>query len=203
MRFHYGPFPEDAEFQPEAQGWRSIKEPGPLLVQVLAIPVALVVFLSLVTAITLLSAGEPGLVIFSGKAIVLLLVIIPIHELVHLLCQPGFGLSQDSVIGIWPARLAFYAHYEGAITRERCLVGVVAPFVVLSLFPLLLLALNHWIPIHMGVLSSLAQVSWVNGVASSGDLVGMLLIGFQVPPSAFVRNKGWRSYWRREPITEH
>jgi hypothetical protein len=165
MRFHYGPFPEDAEFQPEAQGWRSIKEPGPLLIQVLAIPVALVVFLSLVTAITLLSAGEPGLIIFSGKAIILLLVIIPIHELVHVLCQPGFGLSHNSVIGVWPARLAFYAHYAGPITRGRCLVGMVAPFVVLSLVPLLILALNHWIPIHAGLLSALAQVSWVNGVA--------------------------------------
>ena len=200
MRFHYGPFPEDPDFHPEEQGWHSIKEPGPLLVQVLAIPVALVVFLSLVTAITLLSTGNADLLAFSWEAIIVLLAIIPMHELVHVLGQPGFGRSQNSVIGVWPARLAFYAHYEGPIPRGRCLAGMAAPFVVLSLVPLLILALNRWIPIPAGLLSFLAQVSWVNGVAASGDLVGMLLIGFQVPRSAIVRNQGWRSYWRSDLV---
>ena len=41
MRFQYGPIPEDDEFHPEAQGWSDLREPSPLIINLLAIPTAI------------------------------------------------------------------------------------------------------------------------------------------------------------------
>lgn len=45
MRFHCGPTPEDDGFAPEAEGWLSIREPKPLALQLMALPVAFGVLL--------------------------------------------------------------------------------------------------------------------------------------------------------------
>jgi hypothetical protein len=42
----------------------------------------------------------------------------------------------------------------------------------------------------------LALPALVNGGGASGDIIGMFLIGLQIPRSAVVRNRGWQSYWK-------
>lgn len=41
MRFHVGPLPEDPSFRPLKEGWKPINEPGPYLLQFLAVPIAI------------------------------------------------------------------------------------------------------------------------------------------------------------------
>lgn len=196
MRFHYGPPPEDPQFQPLSQGWQSIREPGPILVQVIAIPVAVLAFLGLGMVITLIVGSSPFPLILSFEALLWFIGLIPLHELLHLLAHPDFGCSHRSVVGVWISRLLFYAVYLGPMRHARFLTALAAPFVILSLAPLLVIALGRAIPLSGESLHSLTLLSLVNGVASAGDLVGLGLVGFQVPRGAILKDKGWKTYWK-------
>jgi hypothetical protein len=189
MKFHLGAIPENTDFNPEAEGWAAIREPGPWLIQIIAIPLALIILILL--------GGLLYLVWPSGSATTsaVLLVgfglgFIPVHELLHALFFPEGLRSPHTIIGFWPTRALFYAHYEHEMSRDRFLVVFLAPFIGLSLIPIVLIALFQWPSLE------LAFLALVNGAAASGDMIGTLLVGYQIPRGAVVRNKGWRSYWK-------
>lgn len=48
-------------------------------------------------------------------------------------------------------------------------------------------------------MQSLMGLSLFGSVSACGDLVGAALIFFQIPHSAIVRNKGWKTYWKSAP----
>ena len=209
MRFHYGAPPENPDFVPEADGWRKMAfDPGPLLLQLLAIPVIALLallwgnlfFLVLpakFTPVQLVSSP-----IFSLGWLVLftvLLIIIPVHELLHALVHPHWGRSPNTILGAWLSKGIFYAHYEGEMPRNRFLLVYVAPYLVLGLLPLGLLALLGgalWSP---GAVVILALVSLFGSLSACGDIIGVILLLFQIPGRALVRNKGWKTYWKPIP----
>ena len=202
MRLYYGGIPENKNFQPEQEGWSPIREPGPVAVQFLAVPFALAALVLLVGLFLLVLPHQelkPELVFinlpFLG-VMLLLIVIIPVHELIHAFLTPGFGLTDKTVIGIWPSRLLFFAYYDEALSRNRFLVVFLAPFFVLSLLPVGLAVLARLLPVHPSLLPSLVLLSLLNGAAASGDLLGFTLVWMQIPSKAQVRNKGWRTYWK-------
>ncbi|MCB0164316.1 MAG: DUF3267 domain-containing protein [Anaerolineae bacterium] len=189
MKIHWGAIPKDTSFQPEREGWSPIREPGPLAIQFIAVPVAIVVVGLLGTALYLVwPGGSASTSIWLLTAMAILL--IPIHEILHAVCFPGGLASPHTVIGIWLSRVLFYAHYEGVMSRTRFLVTFAMPFLVLSLLPIILIGLLRWPALE------LVALSIVNGAAASGDIIGLILIGVQVPASASVRNRGWRTYWK-------
>jgi hypothetical protein len=122
--------------------------------------------------------------------------LVPAHELVHALCHPRFGLSQNTIVGLWPARLVFYAHYEGPMSRNHFAWVFVGPFAVLSLVPIGIIALLRAAPLSPNTVACLVILSLLNGAASAGDIIGFLLILFQIPSSATVRNRGWQTFWK-------
>ena len=65
MRFHYGPIPEDEVFHPEAQGWSGIREPSPLVLNILAIPTGILLLGATIYALSL--AWEGGFTAFIGR----------------------------------------------------------------------------------------------------------------------------------------
>ena len=192
MKFVLGPIPEDPAFQPEAEGWRALKEPDPLALNLLAIPVAgvtmilLIIFIRYLTPVTLDEVLKPFLVAF--------LIIIPVHEFVHALLTPRMGFTHETLIGCWPARILFYAFYVGEISRERFLVVLIGPTVVITMLPLAIIAAFQ---LNAPLLASAAVA---NGLGAAGDLVGLFVMGWQIPRGAIVKNKGWRSYWRRPAL---
>ena len=135
MRFHYGAVPEDPDFQPEAEGWQPIREPGPLTLQLLALPAAAILLVISVGLLNLVFSGEffksqplpttNPLPVWLLLSVVILL--IPVHELLHAVVHPGWGLSSNSVIGLWLSRALFYAHYEGPMARNRLLLVFAMP----------------------------------------------------------------------------
>jgi hypothetical protein len=202
MKLHYGAIPEDPSFQPAAQGWSSIKEPGPALLQVVVLPIALATAALLVACLFWIL---PRGVYMSGGATIqisiwlpfaVLLLMIPVHELLHALCTPQWGMSEKTLIGIWPQKLLFYAYYAGTLSRNRFLLIQLTPFLVLSLLPLLIIAASRSSALDIGLFSFLVVLSVLNGVASSGDLLGAGLILFQIPGKADIRNLGWRTFWK-------
>jgi hypothetical protein len=160
--------------------------------QFIAIPVLLVL---LGIWVTCLLVAQPDPSPFIGREIDLntlfiLVLLIPVHELLHAISHPGWGTSSHSIIGLWLSRGLFYAHYEGVMSRNRFLLVFVMPLLVLGVFPTLLLMM---IP---DLLSSLFWLSLFGTLYASGDLVAVPFIFFQVPRTAVVRNKGWRTYWK-------
>ena len=204
MRFHYGAVPEDPDFQPEAEGWQPIREPGPWALQLIALPAAAILLVISVGLLNLVFAGE----FFKGQPppttnplpvwllLSILILLIPVHELLHAVVHPGWGLSSNSVIGLWLPKALFYAHYEGPMSRNRFLLVFAMPYIVLSLLPIPLIAVSAVFGLSVATVLVLAFISIIAGLSAGGDLVGFLLILLQIPASAVVRNKGWKTYWK-------
>ncbi|MFA6562966.1 MAG: DUF3267 domain-containing protein [Verrucomicrobiia bacterium] len=207
MQIHWGAIPTAVDFQPEAEGWSPIREPSPMLMQSIAVPLGVVIVGLLGCVFHFVAPrgicghgsvsfhGSDVLIMLGGMAAVLVL-FIAAHEMIHTLVHPARGRTDKTIIGIWPSRLLFYAHYEGALSRGRFLAVFAAPLVVLSLCPIPFIALmdawGRWPAVEM----CLTVLSLVNGLASAGDALGMILIASQVPAIAVVRNRGWRTYWK-------
>lgn len=64
--------------------------------------------------------------------------IVVVHELVHAAVHPKAGRSDRSILGFWPSRLLFYAHYDGELTRNRFIAILAMPTVVITLLPLVM-----------------------------------------------------------------
>ena len=124
MKFHVGLIPEDQSFLVD-QAWRPLKEPSPVLAQVLSLPVAVAAAGAIFALILLTSghlAGLPTLWLLPVIAI-----LFPLHELVHLLFHPLQGRSPQSLAGFWPKMLLFYAHWPAAWSKRkfvRCLLAL-------------------------------------------------------------------------------
>jgi len=210
MRLQLGPPPADSEFVPASEGWNKLREPGPIGLQLLAVPVMLVTVALLVPAwqacvpgvlqglsFTIHSnspQGAPSTPIIAAITAGIIVAtaigaLIAVHEVLHALAFPTGGVR---FIGVWPTRLLFYAAYHGPMSRNRFLWVMVVPFLVLTITPLALAAIlrtSH---------ALVAVTSILNGAFACGDLVGIALVASQVPANAEVRNQGWQTWWRGE-----
>ena len=189
MQFHLGAVPDSPEFVVD-DSWNPCREPNPILMQFLVVPLGIVTCAAVAALWFYLTPVADAL--FTSPILVLgaILLIIPLHELIHASAHPHFGRSDFSVLGLWPSRLLFYAHYSGELSRDRFLVILAMPLVVISGVPLVASA-------FLGQASIvLAVVSVFNTLAACGDVLGICLLFFQVPRRAIVRNQGWRTYWR-------
>lgn len=190
MKFRIGRVPENPEFHPEADGWLSLKEPSPGWAQVIALPVGFGVagLLLLLWYILTPMRGFAFPVILSLPLIFIMS--IPVHELIHFFTFPNQGRGQQAVLGFWPRQLVFYAHYEGVLSRNRFLMILVNPFLVITLLPLLFCAVFRCFS------SFFMLLSLINALSSSLDLLGFLIIFLQIPAAAAVRNQSWKTYYK-------
>jgi hypothetical protein len=205
MRFHYGAIPEADDFEPEDEGWLGIREPNPLILNFLAVPAAILMAGLTIGLLSLVYEGGP-LVIWRSddgdssttQGLLILAVIfgsIPVHELVHALTHPRFGLSSESILGFQLSRGLFYAQYEGEMSRNRFLAILAMPFLILSLLPVAIMAfIGSLAPMSMP--SNLGLAALINSIYASADAVGVALLLSQIPSAAVVRNKGWKSFWK-------
>lgn len=190
MRFRIGAIPESPDFTPDAS-WHPLREPSPRQVQLLAWPIGLLAAGGLVLLWQLLT--PPPAIQLPASLIKFLLTfggIIVVHELIHAAIHPGAGCSRQSILGVWPARLIFYAHYDGELTRNRFVAILLLPLLCLSAVPLVVAAVAQL------SLPGLAFVSVFNAFLACGDLLGAGLVLCQVPARTIVRNQGWKTYWR-------
>ena len=196
MRFHIGAIPED--FEPD-ESWRSIYEPSPAWLQIFAVPIAIamtVLFAYLwqnLTEFSSLTVHHGYQTLFAVATALSLPALILVHELLHAVAHPMFGLSSATLIGAWPSRLLFYAHYSGPLTRNRFLLVFAMPLLVISCVPLALAAAGL-LPSSLQLIAAWFSI-W-NALFACGDVLGFFLLLLQVPSNALVQNKGWRSYWK-------
>jgi len=126
-----------------------------------------------------------------------LVLFIPVHEMVHALCCPAWGLSADTVFSIWFSKGFIYIHHDSPMSRNRFLFVLVAPYIILSLLPLALMAIfgiTNWPP---ELILALTWLSLLGSLLAGGDFVSIgSLLSSKIPGSAFIRNIGQKSYWK-------
>lgn len=199
LKLHVGSMPEST-FSPDGN-WRSLREPGPLMLQVCAAPIAIALLMVFLRAwqhvgIEGAFATKPDDSPIVGVLMLLSLpAIVVVHELLHAFTYPQDGASDDIVIGVWPSRMLFYAHYQGELSRNRFLLVFLMPILVLSVAPLILAAVFPFPPL---LNAALAWCSTLNAAFACGDVFGAGLIAVQVPACATLRNRGYRTYWKVE-----
>ncbi|MBA4192727.1 MAG: hypothetical protein C0467_32580 [Planctomycetaceae bacterium] len=134
------------------------------------------------------AVAVPAILLLVGA--VFFLARIAMHELIHAIACPGFGLSDAAVLGVWPSRLIPYADYQGPMPCWRGTIVAIAPFTILSLLPLAMASSGASVPTFCVV------VSVVNALVCGGDaLIGFMVLS-QVPLRAVVQNKQWGMWWR-------
>jgi hypothetical protein len=194
MHFRCGALPEETDFQPEAEGWVALREPDPVTIQFLAMPVALGILILLGGG---LYAGGLRKIEFTAippLGYVGLLLWLPVHEGLHGLCHPHWGFSERTVLGFWPQRGVLYAYYAGPRSRTRVLVSLAAPVIASLLMVGSCVAFKS--VLSMAGQASLALLALFNGALASGDLISFGVLFLQVPVTAQVRNRGWRTFWK-------
>lgn len=195
MRFHKeNNLLVNAEAEAGIHLWNPLREPSAGTMSLLAIPVSIIFGYLLYLG---WSKSIPNLkdidILGSYVALKLILgfsVLIFIHEVIHLLCHPRLGASSHSIVGIIPKHLMFYAMFNGEWSCRRFIGCLLAPFLVLSILPLILSYCGAPVPAYW------SMISIVNAMAASGDLIAAFLLAKQVPWHASVQNIGWKSYWR-------
>jgi hypothetical protein len=190
VKFRIGSLPVNQDFDPHAGNWIPCKEPKPWVsTWLISIPLSLL--LAIIFTVMLFKLTPFDLQGLTPYKLVLLYVgVIVAHEAIHAMMQPDRGTSVRTTLGFWPSHLVFYAHYDGERSRANFLFGLVSPFLLLSVVPMLLaiaLQTSAW---------------WVgalilgNAVASSVDLFGFFAVLLGTPKDSQLINNGWYTYWR-------
>jgi hypothetical protein len=196
MRFHLGAIPED--FEPDGS-WRPIHEPNPIVMQFFAVPIGLGValfvgycwhWLGVLTTVHF-RAGHAAF--FLVALLLSFPALIIVHELLHAVVHPRCGRSPATIIGAWPSRGLFYAHYCGPLTRDRFLAVFAMPFLIITVLPILVSA-TGLLPPRLAMAA--AWFSTWNALFACADYLGIALVLLQIPRAAIVQNRGWRTYWK-------
>jgi hypothetical protein len=136
-------------------------------------------------------AMVPWWIVFPALA-----VCVVVHELLHLICHPGGGRSDQSLVLIWPRRLQFGIFYAGFMTRARWLVMRLAPLAGLTLLPTVGLLLVYPAEPNFLWQQFVALVIVVNGLGAGGDVVASIIVARQVPAQAEIGIWHGRACWR-------
>lgn len=219
MRFHLGPFPENQNFDPESEGWYALPDVDLDTIHLRALRASIGLFMLwlplffLVFPLELLTPQAIQLApnVFQIQVpifqipywfiltilVAILILFIPTHELVHALCCPEWGLSANTVVGIWFPKGFLYVHHDGPMSRNRFLFVLFAPYLVLSLLPLVVIAIlrfTGWTPV---IIINLTWTSLLGSLLAGGDFVSIAtLLSSKVPGTALIRNNGEKSYWK-------
>lgn len=190
MKFRIGSLPVNQDFDPHAGNWIPCKEPKPWVsTWLISIPLSLLLAIIFTVMLFKLTPFDlQGLTPY--KLVLLYIGVIVAHEAIHAVMQPDRGTSARTTLGFWPSHLVFYAHYDGERSRANFLFGLVSPFLLLSVVPMLL------------AIAFQTSAWWVgalilgNAVASSADLFGFFAVLLGTPKNSQLINNGWYTYWR-------
>lgn len=200
MRLHIGQPPATPDFMPKEEGWTPLKEPSPLVLNLVATPVGV-----LAAVLIAFAWGTPSVRLEGGPtsfgllgpliAIAAIfgigfLLLVAAHELIHALGYPKFGFTPSTMIAFWPSKLLFLAIHYDALPRNRLLLVYLLPLLVISVFPLIVCR-------SLGIESVLLMLASIaNALVAGGDIFCFFLILAQVPANALVRNQGWATWWK-------
>jgi hypothetical protein len=177
--------------------WVPMKEPKHLVSAILlSIPLMIInalISIGVITIFSTISLQEFGLtansisISINFGSIFLLVLVVIIHELLHLIFIPNFIKSKNTIFGLtW---FGGFAATEDKIIKSRYILITIAPFIIISvILPFILSAL--------GLLTSTFKfLVLINAMASSVDILNLLFIVKQVPKNGVLKSNGPKTYW--------
>ncbi|WP_284141550.1 MULTISPECIES: DUF3267 domain-containing protein [unclassified Virgibacillus] len=183
-------------------GWNPLKEPKSVGRAIL-LSIPLMIFNAFITVgvieiFSSISLKEFGIdptsdslsISINLVGIVSLFLLIVIHELLHLVFIPNFIESKKTFIGF--TLFGGYVLTEEVMSRSRYLLITISPFVIISIFLPILFSL-------LGILTPAFKIIiLVNAMASSVDILNLILLFVQVPKGAKLISNGSKTYWKEE-----
>jgi len=183
-------------------GWRELRPKSimgqlPLLIPIMIINLLIVQFIMRIFTQTSGIAdyqisgtiqNTEDLLKYALPFLVMAIVLIVVHELIHLLFIPNFIKSDNTYIG-----LTYYGgcvYTTDVLSKYRACLIYIAPFVFLSIILNVIsgvLGLYN-IPLMIFII--------LNSIGSSGEILELILILLQVPKGAKIVNNGMRTYFR-------
>lgn len=131
---------------------------------------------------------ENGALEFNLLAVVWLILLLFVHEALHLILVPKFLTSKNTFFGI--TLFGGFIHTTELIPKSRFLWITIFPFLLLSIIAPIVLGI-------FGLLTSTMKVLIIfNALGSSIDLLSFMLICRQVPNNTYLRNNGMKTYWK-------
>ncbi|WP_406661552.1 DUF3267 domain-containing protein [Methanolobus sp. ZRKC3] len=178
--------------------WNQLKEPQNLMNAILlSIPIMFLNALITIGIIQVVSPSSLTDINISLRSlsitidlydIVGLILLLMIHELLHLIFIPNFTKSNNTYIGITP--FGGFVYTEDKLLRLRYIIVTIAPFILISIIAPIILG-------NMGLLTPfIIFLILLNSMASSVDILIFILILFQVPSNSYLRSNGMNTYWK-------
>lgn len=122
-------------------------------------------------------------------AIAAFVILLIVHELLHLIIIPGFASSKKTYAGI--TYMGGFVYSEEEIPKRRYLLITIVPFLAISLILPALLGIQ-------GLLSPFLKILiMLNSMASSVDVLTFILVATQVPDGSYLASNGARTYWKK------
>jgi hypothetical protein len=189
MRFHCGEIPaKKVEVIPDS--WKLIRGPKTMnQMQWISLPVGIVVA-CVIDFLWLRIKPDSPVELHPVWLAAALLGMPVIHEFVHALAFPQFGMTREIVMGVHPGWLLyFYVYYDGPVSRNRMLAVLLMPFLLLTILPLVVCSI-------LGVFSlPVLFFSVANAMGARVDISFFCILAFQVPSKAMIHNNGKDGYW--------
>lgn len=113
------------------------------------------------------------------------------HEIIHSFGFPYFGIGSNTVFGLWPETCSPYVQHLSPMSRNRFLIALVLPFIILSIIPFLL---------AMCGIGSIQYLSWIsvsNCIGVGSDMFIFSQIICAVPSQARVIESGDSLCWKK------
>jgi len=177
--------------------WVQIREPKGILLSILAsIPfmalnfILSILIISLVSSISLsdfgINTSAISLQINLFHILGILLIVI-IHEALHIIFVPNFIKSDKTCIGIM--FFGGFVYTEELVSKARYMMITLAPFIIISVILPVVLG-------FAGLLNPYAKfLVLLNSMASSVDVLSAILIILQTPSKSCLTFNGINTYW--------
>ncbi|WP_026561837.1 DUF3267 domain-containing protein [Bacillus sp. J37] len=179
-------------------GWVPMKEPKNVVSAILlSVPLMLVNAILTIGVINIFSTislsdfgqtSDSFTLTINLSVILWLFLLLILHEFLHLIFIPNFIKSDKTFVGI--TMFGGFVITEEALSKSRYILITIAPFIIISvILPLLLSVFGLLTPI-------LKFLILLNSLASSVDMLNLLLIIKQIPKNAILKSNGPYTYWK-------
>lgn len=192
MRLIIGNPPVKQQLTPQVEGWQETSALGAKAVQAYGLLVSCVGML-LVGALLSWSIHPSSI----WTTVLILVTILPLHELVHALTTPAWGLSDRTVLGFQRGKglMLPYMYFDGIQPLWRMLLTGLAPVVILTGLPVIFI---HFAPLSAMIRADLGFLAFFNVGISGGDWVVFGWLITHLPLRATVKGNGWGLLWREQ-----
>lgn len=123
-----------------------------------------------------------------------LFLLLPLHELCHCLGYLVPLSSRPLISGLWLRHGVWYVVYDAPLQRERVLLSLAAPFLLLSILPAFTIPFLS--TAHVWACS---YIVLIHAALCVGDAVTFFRVLANVPRGGWVHNCGWTTCWSSMP----